>query len=142
MIRDLVEGRLSDEDVLQLQREKDINRLEVVLSIEQERVPWDDRILVLLQEHLYVVDQVDHKKVVKCFCGYVFGDYRHNWKDASLVYERDPSDGTVYTGGRGADPAWQILREFYCPSCATMLDIEPIPVGYPFIFNFLPELDD
>lgn len=143
MIRDLVEGRLPDQDILQLQREKDVDRLAMVLSIEQERVSWDDRILVLLQEHLYVVAQEgDNEKVVKCSCGHVFGDYRSNWKDQSLVYERNPADGTVYTGGRGAQPDWQILREFYCPGCATMLDVEPVPVGYPFIFNFLPELDD
>jgi acetone carboxylase gamma subunit len=35
-----------------------------------------------------------------------------------------------------------ILREFYCPSCATLLDVENVPQGYPFVFNFLPYFDD
>lgn len=140
MLRDLVEGRLPLDEVQRLQREKDPDRFEKVLLIEQERVPWTDTILVPLQEHLYVVQRADGERVVKCSCGQELGDYRINWKESALVYERDPQDGEVYQGPRAADPDWQILREFYCPGCATLLDVEPVPVGYPFIFNFLPEL--
>ena len=42
--------------------------------------------------------------------------------------------------GQGADPDWQLLREFDRPGCAALLDVEPVPVGYPFVFNFLPDL--
>jgi len=142
MIRDLVEGRLPLDDILRLQRDKDPDRLEKVLAVEQDRVPWDDRILVCLQEHLYVVHKTNGDRVVKCSCGQEFGDYRVNWKEQALVYERQPRDGEIFVGPRGADPDWQILREFYCPGCAALLDVEPVPVGYPFIFNFLPDLGD
>lgn len=142
IIRDLLEGRLPPDEVLCLQREKDEDRFEKVLEIEQERVPWNDQILVCLQEHLYVVEKEDGRRIVKCSCGHEFGDYRVNWKEFALVYERDPQDGEIFVGPRGADPDWQILREFYCPDCATQLDVEPVPVGYPFIFNFLPDLGD
>jgi acetone carboxylase, gamma subunit len=141
-IRDLIEGRLPLDEVQRLQRDKDLGRMERVLAIEQARVRWSDRILVCLQEHLYVVATDDGRRIVKCSCGHEFGDYKTNWKEFALVYERPPQDGEIFLGTRGADPEWQILREFYCPGCAVQLDVEPVPVGYPFIFNFLPDLDD
>jgi acetone carboxylase gamma subunit len=141
MIRALVEGRLPEEEVGRLQRDKDLDRFEKVLQVEQDRVGWPDRILVCLQEHLYVVEKPGGERVVKCSCGQEFGDYRVNWKEQALVYDRHPQDGEIFAPRKGADPDWQLLREFYCPGCATQLDVEPVPVGYPFVFNFLPELD-
>lgn len=141
MIRDLVHGTLPLDDVGLLQREKDADRLAKVLEVEQQRVPWTDRILVPLQEYLYVVETADGRRIVKCRCGQEFGDYRVNWKESALVYDRHPQDGEVFLVNKGADPDWQLLREFYCPGCAAQLDVEPVPVGYPFVFNFLPDLD-
>jgi acetone carboxylase gamma subunit len=142
-IRELVMGTLPLDDVGILQREpKTGDRAVIVRAIEQERVSWDDRILVPLQEHLYVVERKDGARVVKCECGQEFGDYRHNWKEEALVYERHPQDGVVFQPNKGADSEWQSLREFYCPGCATQLDVEPVPVGYPFVFNFLPDLEE
>ena len=140
-IRDLVHGTLPLDEVGRLQREKDPGRFAEVLAAEQQRAGWDDRILVPLQEHLYVVQTASGDRITKCGCGQEFGDYRRNWKESALVYERHPQDGEVFLPGRGADPAWQVLREFYCPGCATQLDVEPVPHGYPFVFNFLPDLE-
>lgn len=142
LIRDLIDGKLPPEMVKQIMSApKDEDRFQKVLEIEQERVPWKEKILVPLQEHLYVV-QKGKEKIVKCSCGYEFGDYRRNWKESALVYERDPSDGEIYVGPRGADPEWMILREFYCPGCAAQLEVEAVPPGYPFIFTFLPDLEE
>jgi acetone carboxylase gamma subunit len=141
-VRELIEGVLPLDELANMQREtKTGDRVDIVLAIEQARVAWNDRILVPLQERLYVVERVDGARVVKCFCGQEFGDYRLNWKEEALVYERHPQDGVVFQPNKGADPVWQLLREFYCPSCATQLDVEPVPTGYPFVFNFLPELE-
>ena len=147
MITSLIQGRIDPDEVLRMQREKDPGRFEAVLAAEQARLSWPDPILVCLQEHLYVVarDSAAGDGVtglVKCSCGQEFGDYQQNWKEGALVYEREPADGEVFLPGQGADPDWQLLREFYCPGCATLLDVEPVPVGYPFIFNFLPDLGD
>jgi len=141
ILRGLLEGTLDGETIRQIQRGvKDEDRFEKVLEIEQERVPWAERILVPLQEHLYVVKKGD-EIIVKCFCGYEYGDYRHNWKLDALVYERDPSDGEIYVGQRGCDPEWMILREFYCPGCGAQLDVEAVVPGEPFIFNQLPDIE-
>jgi acetone carboxylase gamma subunit len=142
LIRDLLGGRLSSDDVQRMQRQdKDPGRRQLVLEIEQERLGWSEPIVVCLQEHLFVVQKDDGSRVVRCDCGREFGDYRINWKGQALVYERDPRDGRVYRGPRAADPDWHVLREFYCPGCATQLDVEMVPKGYPFVFNFLPWLE-
>lgn len=145
MIGDLLAGALSSEDLQALQRqEKDPGRLRLVCEIMQERLGWKERILLPLQEHLYVVQSDDGKRAVRCDCGHDFGDYRVNWKESALVFERTWGTGAeeVHRGPRAADPDWSILREFYCPGCAAQLDVEVVPVGYPFVFNFLPDLDD
>ena len=33
------------------------------------------------------------------------------------------------------------LREFYCPGCYTLLEVEACPPGYPVQFDFLPDLE-
>ncbi len=140
-IKDMIEGKLDLETIRQIQRQpKDADRFEKVLRIEQQRVPWKEKILAPLQEHLYVV-QKGEKRIVKCSCGYEYGDYKENWKLCALVYERNPADGEIYVGPRAADPEWMVLREFYCPGCTTQLDVEAVPPGHPFIFNQLPDID-
>lgn len=141
ILRDMIEGKLDPESIKEIQRRpKDPDRFEKMLEIEQERVPWKERIIAPLQEHLYVVLK-EGERIVKCSCGYEFGNYRVNWKLNALVYERDPSDGEVYVGPRACDPEWMILREFYCPGCGTQLDVEAVPPGHPIIFGSLPDID-
>jgi acetone carboxylase gamma subunit len=140
VLRDLVEGTIDPAQLRQLQRKKEPGRFARVLEVEQARVPWDDRILVPLQEHLYVVER-EPVPVVKCRCGHEFGDYRLNWKDSALVHERDPEDGEVYAPPRGSSKEWVVLREFYCPGCGAQLDVEICPHIYPFVHNFVPNLE-
>jgi len=33
------------------------------------------------------------------------------------------------------------VREFYCPDCGSLLKVEAVPVGYPIIFDALPDID-
>ncbi len=110
--------------------------------MEQARVPWLEKILVPIGEHLYVV-QKGEERIVKCSCGYEFGDYRQNWKRQALVYVRETEEALeeIYHGPRKCDPSWMVLREFYCPGCVTLLEVEAVPPGYPLVFDFLPDLD-
>jgi acetone carboxylase, gamma subunit len=138
-IADLMAGRLSSDDLQRLQRQpKDAGRAALVRQVVQERLGWAEPVLLCLQEHLYIVGE-RATATVRCDCGHDFGDYRRNWKEAALVFERDPGDGLVYRGPRAASADWNVLREFYCPGCAVQLDVEVVPRGYPFVFNFLPE---
>ena len=121
---------------------KDANRFDIILEILQERVPWKEKIILPLHEHLYIVSK-DNQRIVKCDCGYEFGDYRKNWKHKCRVRVRDTEEdiGELYPKYMGCDPEWEELREYICPGCLTILDVEAVPPGYPTIFNFLPDID-
>jgi acetone carboxylase gamma subunit len=140
----MVEGRMSEQESFLLQTEpKDLDRFERVIAVLQEQVSWPEKILVPLGEHLYVVEKENGERVAKCDCGHEFGDYRENWKLNALVYARDTREklNEIYVGERACDPDWMILREYYCPGCATMLEVENVTPGYPVVFNFLPDLE-
>jgi len=121
---------------------KDPDRFEKVLEILQEKVPWKEKIILPLHEHLYIVSK-NEQRIVKCDCGYEFGDYQENWKTKCRVRVRDTSEAIeeLYPKYMGSDPEWEELREYYCPGCFTLLDTEAVPPGYPTIFNFLPDID-
>jgi acetone carboxylase gamma subunit len=121
---------------------KDANRFDTLLEILQGRVTWKEKILLPLHEHLYVVSK-NNQRIVKCDCGYEFGDYRQNWKYKCRVRVRDTEEeiGELYPKYMGSDPKWEELREYICPGCLTILDVEAVPPGYPTIFNFLPDID-
>jgi acetone carboxylase gamma subunit len=40
-----------------------------------------------------------------------------------------------------SDPEWMELREFYCPGCFALLEVEAVPPGYPVLFDFQPDID-
>ena len=88
-IRKLVDGELPWTTVQQMMKNaKDTDRFDKWITILQERVPWDEYILLPLTPALYIV-QKDSDRIVKCRCGHEFGDYRVNWKLSALIYVRD-----------------------------------------------------
>jgi acetone carboxylase gamma subunit len=121
---------------------KDPNRFEMILEILQERVQWNEKIILPLHEHLYIVSK-EGNRIVKCDCGYEFGNYQENWKTKCRVRVRDTAEeiNELYPKYMGSDPDWMELREYFCPGCFTLLDVESVPPGYPTIFNFLPDID-
>jgi acetone carboxylase, gamma subunit len=79
------------------------------------RVPWKERILLPIGEHLYIV-QKGPQRIVKDDCGREFGPNTENWKLEALVYVRDSAGALneVYPGARKCDPRGMELREYYC----------------------------
>lgn len=139
----LMDGVLAWPAVQDMMREaKDADRFDKYVEIVQERVPWDDRILLPLTPALSIVAR-DGRRVVKCRCGHEFGDYRVNWKLSSLIYVRDDEESLaeVYQGREMPDPSWTQVREYVCPGCGTQLEVEAVPRGCPPDFDFLPDLD-
>ena len=139
----MIDGDLSWEELKPIiSGRKDPNRFNMILEILQKRVPWKERIILPLHEHLYIVSK-DGQRIVKCDCGHEFGDYQENWKTKCRVRVRDTIEeiGELYPKYMGSDPEWEELREYYCPGCFTLLDTEAVPPGYPSIFNFLPDID-
>jgi acetone carboxylase gamma subunit len=143
-IEKLMDGKLAWGEVKGIMSSfKDPERFDKYVEILQERVPWEERILLPLALHLYVVEKADGSRVVKCDCGHEFGDYRENWKMAANVFVRDTDEKLqeLYPPLMHSDPRWIVLREYYCPGCNTMLEVEAVPHGYPVIFDFQPDLE-
>jgi acetone carboxylase, gamma subunit len=142
-LRDLVEERLPRGQVRAIQSSyKDADRFDKYLQLLQERVPWDDRIVLPFGEHLFIVLK-NGKHLVKCECGHEFCDYRENWKLNALIHvrETDQELQEIYPEKMSGDPRWNGLREYFCPGCKTLLEVEAVPPGYPVIHDFLPDLE-
>jgi acetone carboxylase gamma subunit len=143
-LRQLRDGVLPFEYARELQsNHKDPERFLRMVELAQESVSWDDRILLPYAEHLYVVEKPGGARIVKCECGHEFGDVTRNWKLCSLVYVRDTPEaiGEIYPTMMGSQCDWMQLREYICPSCATLLEVEAVPPGYPIVFDFQPDID-
>jgi acetone carboxylase gamma subunit len=147
IVRRLEEGDLSwDEEFDLLDKERaDPDRFEKYTEVLEEKVEFDDDILVRLNQYLYVVHAGEGERVVKCGqCGHDFGDYRVNWKIKADVNTRNTTEELteIYSYEEVTPPADKAeLREYICPGCATLLSVEVVPEGYPPIFEFLPDID-
>lgn len=68
-------------------------------------------------------------------CDRALGPASEPYKRGCLVYDRDPT--TLYPPmprhgeAFAPDPTWCRIVEFYCPGCATMLEVEVLPPGHP-----------
>ena len=72
-----------------------------------------------------------------------FGDYRENWKLNAHVYVRDNKDAMseIYPDLMSPDTNWQVYREYYCPSCGCMHDVEAPTPWYPVVHDFEPDIE-
>jgi acetone carboxylase gamma subunit len=122
---------------------KDKDRFEKYLQVMQSKVTWSDKILLPYGLHLSIVEKADKSRVVKCDCGHEFGDYKENWKLHANIFVRDTKEklAEIYPTMMAADPDWMELREYYCPGCFTMLEVEAVPPNYPIVFDFQPDID-
>jgi acetone carboxylase gamma subunit len=68
-------------------------------------------------------------------CGHDIASAHESYKTGLLLYERDPRD--IYQAkidaeySHAPDPEWCRIIEFYCPNCATQLEVEYLPPGHP-----------
>jgi acetone carboxylase gamma subunit len=139
----LVDGKLPWPRVQEIMKApKDADRFDKWVAILQSRVEWKEPILLPLTPSLSIV-QKGSERIVKCRCGHEFGDYRVNWKLSALIHVRDSEESLqeIYRGTEQPDPEWVQLREYYCPSCGSQLEVEAMPRGAPPDFEFLPDLD-
>ncbi len=144
-VENLVNGSLDwDTTLRMLQLPKDKERFEMYLKALQKQVSWKDRIILPLGPHLFITQTPKTNRwVTKCRCGHEFCDYHQNWKLDALIYVRDNPEAMkeVYPELMAPDTEWQVYREYYCPSCGTMHDVEaPVP-WYPVLHDFEPDID-
>lgn len=141
----LLEGRLPWEELRNevLPDPKDTSRFTQIREILQDRVDWDEPILLPLNDHLYVVGKND-ERIVKAECGHELCNVAENWKtECRIRVRRDRGDMTdLYPAAQTPDPDWKFqLREFLCPSCFTLIHVDAVPTGYPVMKPFDPDIE-
>ncbi len=142
LIRDLVARKLDWRQIKEIQSaEKDPDRFDKYLSLLQERMPWPDTILLPIHDHLFIVAN-DRGVLTKTLCGQELGDWRENWKLRVLIHVRRTRQELleVYAENVTLDPTVVELREFICPGCGTLLDVDAVPPHYPVERDFFPDL--
>ncbi|MFA7557074.1 MAG: acetone carboxylase subunit gamma [Hydrogenophaga sp.] len=141
----LTEGKLDwDTTLRMLTMPKDAERFQMYLDTLQRKLDWEDKIVLPMGPHLHIVQKAVSKRwVTKCDCGHELCDWRDNWKLHAHVYVREDQAamGEVYPTLMAPDTQWQVYREYYCPRCATMLDVEAPTPWYPVIHDFEPDID-
>lgn len=73
-------------------------------------------------------------------CAQDLGPAAESYKRGCLVRERNPHDVHPPVGPNeeftfSFDPQWVRIVEFYCPSCASMVDNEYLPPGHPLTWD-------
>ena len=139
---DMLDEKLPRRTVKDIQSgHKDPDRFDKWLAVLQERLPYDDPIVLPCGEGLNVV-RADDRLAIRCDCGHDFCPHDRNWKMEAAIHVRDTDESLreVYPRMGHADPEWMELREFLCPSCGRQLEVEAVPPGYPVVHEFLPDV--
>ena len=122
---------------------KDGERFEVTRRLLEERVDFEEPILLPLSDHLYAVGS-DRGRIVKCDCGHEFCLLEENWKHHARVRVREDEGEhrEIYPEYQTPHPDWDFqLREWFCPGCYAQLKVDAVPAGYPVRRGFEPDLD-
>lgn len=142
-IKYLVEGNLDWETTFRmLSMPKDSNRFQMYLEVLQEKVDFKDKIILPLGPHLYIVQKADKKWLIQCGCGHEYCAPEENWKLYANVYVRDTAEKMeeIYPRLLASDTQWQVYREYICPKCGTLHDVEAPTPWYPVIHDFEPDI--
>jgi len=94
----------------------------------------------------YLCVNLDTERWGCVVCGHDLGPAAGNYKEGCLVAARNPLEvhnpGIPHEAGErvlAPDPEWLRIVEFYCPGCATLVEVEYLPPGHPLTFDI--ELD-
>ncbi|HXR68162.1 MAG TPA: acetone carboxylase subunit gamma [Dermatophilaceae bacterium] len=101
---------------------------------------------VPMTEYLFI--DLDSERWLCRICGHDLGDARGNYKEGTLVYDRDPReihpsilDPEKYEFTFAPDPAFCRILEFYCPQCGTQIEAEYLPPGHPPTVDMIWDID-
>ena len=87
-----------------------------------------------MSEYLEIDEDSSGKETIQCAkCKYVFCPLTQNYKNYAIFgeYPLDRAGPAVFY-----PPSQRfILREFYCPECGTMLDVEMVLKDEPPLWN-------
>ncbi len=141
----MLDEKLSRREIKQIQSGyKDPDRFDKWIPTLQERVPYEDPIVLPMGEGLNAVRRAaDGDLLIRCDCGHDFCPPNRNWKMEAAIFVRDDERkmAEIFPKFAGGDTDWVELREFYCPSCARLLEIDATVPGYPVLHDFVPDIE-
>jgi acetone carboxylase gamma subunit len=144
-VSNLVEGKLDRDATLRmLAMPKDAQRFGSYLAALQRKLGWSDSIVLPLGPHLHIVQQARTSKwVTQCDCCHVFCDWRDNWKLHARISVRDNEEAMsqVHPKQMAPDTKRQVCREYYCPRCGALHDMEASTPWFPVIHDLEPDID-
>jgi N-methylhydantoinase B/acetone carboxylase alpha subunit len=144
-LADMLDEKLPRRTVKHIQSGyKDPDRFDKWVSVLQDRVEWDDPIVLPCGEGLNIVRRgSDSELAIRCDCGHDFCGHTENWKMHAVVFVRDSDEllREVFPERGHCDPEWQHLREYYCPDCGRQLEVEAVAPCYPVVHEFLPDVE-
>lgn len=145
LLAGLIDRTLHFEQIHEIQSaEKDTDRFDNYVELLQERVPWSEQIILPIHDHLFIVARSDGSgAITKAACGQEFGDWRENWQLHTVMRTRTTEEELmeIYPPGTSLDLRIIHFREFYCPGCGTLLDVDTAPPNYPLVREFFPDLE-
>jgi acetone carboxylase, gamma subunit len=79
-------------------------------------------------------------------CQHDLGPAQRSYKEGCLIADRDPRDvhppiGPDPVFNFSFDPSLMRLVEFYCPTCATLIETEYLPPGHPLTWDIEVDVD-
>lgn len=91
-----------------------------------------DRDKIRIHESLILERGTGKTGKIKCVkCGNILCDASTNYKEHVPYIDRDPGE----MGHLFVDRNWMVYREYYCPHCATLLEVDPTPPGEPHLWD-------
>ncbi|HYF27385.1 MAG TPA: hydantoinase B/oxoprolinase family protein [Baekduia sp.] len=143
-LADLLDEKLSRRAVKDIQSaHKDPDRFDKWVAVLQERVGYDDPIVLPFGEGLNIIRRrSDGALVIRTDAGADLCRWDENWKMHTVMFVRRTEEEyrEVYPALGHPDGDWQELREFYCPISGHLLETEAVPPGYPVVHEYLPDL--
>jgi N-methylhydantoinase B/oxoprolinase/acetone carboxylase alpha subunit len=90
--------------------------------------------IVELTPYVKIVEDEKGDKYAVCSqCGHVHCKADENFKLHALISDRDAKE--IHKKHQAADPDWMIYREFYCPGCGSLVEVEGTPSCCPILYN-------
>jgi acetone carboxylase gamma subunit len=143
-LADLLDEKLSRRAIKDIQSGiKDPDRFDTWVALLQERVDYDDPIVLPYGEGINIVRRrTDGELVIRTDAGADLCRWDQNWKLHVPMFVRDTDElyREIYPELGHPEGAWQELREYYCPLSGRLLETEAVPPGYPAQHEYLPDL--
>ena len=92
----------------------------------------------------YLSVDLDKERWICRRCSQDLGDARENYKLGLVLRARDPKE--IHSSGLDEprfypDAQWCRVIEMFCPSCASLIEVEYLPPGHPLTHDIELDID-